>query len=234
MLGTIVNAVAIIAGSLVGLFFSRGIADNYKEILLSGVGLAVMLIGIKSGLGSDDLMVVIFSLIIGALMGEWLGIEHHLEMLGKFIENKVASKMNATGSVARGFVTASLVFCVGSMAIVGSLESGLAGNHQILFAKSILDGVTSIVFASAMGIGVMFSSVAVFLYQGAITLCAFFIKDFMKPEVIAQMSSVGGMLILAIGMNMLKISKIKVGNLLPAIFLPLVYYGVVCLWHIFT
>lgn len=163
-----------------------------------------------------------------------LGIEHRLEMLGKFIETKVASKMNATGSVARGFVTASLVFCVGSMAIVGALESGLTGNHQILFAKSILDGVTSIVFASAMGSGVMFSCVAVFLYQGVITMCAFFLKDFMKPEVIAQMSSVGGMLILAIGMNMLKISKIKVGNLLPAIFLPLVYYGLVCLWHAFA
>lgn len=231
MFGTVVNAVAIIVGSLVGMLFSRGIADNYKDILLSGVGLAVMLIGIKSGLGSDDLMVVIFSLIIGALMGEWLRIEYHLERLGNFIEKKVASKTNDTSSVARGFVTASLVFCIGSMAIVGSLESGLTGNHQILFAKSILDGVTSIVFASAMGIGVMFSAVAVFLYQGTITLCAFFVKDFMKPEVIDQMSSVGGMLILAIGLNMLKISKIKVGNLLPAVFLPFVYYGLVCLWH---
>lgn len=224
MFGTIINALAIIAGSLLGLLFSKGIAERYKEIILSGVGLAVVLIGIRSALSSDDLMVVIFSVIIGAVIGEFLAVEKRLERFGSFLEKAVASRSSDTSSFARGFVTASLVFCVGSMAIVGSLESGLTGNHQTLFAKSILDGVTSIIFASAMGLGVLFSSLAVFLYQGLITLTAVFLKNFLVPETISQMTSVGGLLILAIGLNMLKITTIRVGNLLPGIFLPLVYF----------
>ncbi len=225
MLGTIANALAIIAGSLLGLLFSRGIADNYKEIILSGVGLSVVLIGMKSALVSNDLMVVIFSVVIGALLGEGLKIETKLQNVGNFLEKKVAAKSSDTKSFARGFVTASLVFCVGSMAIVGSLESGLTGNHQTLFAKSVLDGVTSVIFASTMGLGVMFSAIAVFLYQGLITLTAGLMKNFLVPETIAQMTSVGGLLIMAIGFNMLKITTIRVGNLLPAIFLPLLYFA---------
>ncbi len=225
MLGTIANTLAIIAGSLLGLLFSRGIADNYKEIILSGVGLSVVLIGIKSALVSGDLMVVIFSVVLGALLGEALQIEKQLQMVGAFLESKVAAKSSDRKSFARGFVTASLVFCVGSMAIVGSLESGLTGNHQTLFAKSVLDGVTSVIFASTMGLGVMFSSIAVFLYQGILTVTAGFMKDVLVPETIAQMTSVGGLLIMAIGFNMLKITTIRVGNLLPAIFLPLAYFA---------
>lgn len=226
MLGTTVNALAIFAGALIGLLFSRGIPENYKEIILNGVGLSVLLIGVKSALVSDSLMMVIFSVIIGAVIGETLNIEKKLESLGKFLESKVASKSSDTSSFARGFVTASLVFCVGSMAIVGSLESGLTGNHQTLFAKSILDGVTSIIFASTMGLGVMFSGVAVFAYQGLITVTAVFMKSFLVPETIEQMTSVGGLLILAIGFNMLKLTTIRVGNLIPAIFLPLLYFAV--------
>lgn len=224
MLGTIVNSLAIIAGSLLGLFFSRGIPDRYKEIILSAVGLSVVLIGVKSALTSDSLMVIIFSLVLGSLIGEALKIEKRLAQLGDFLESRVAARSSDSSSFSRGFVTASLVFCVGSMAIVGSLESGLTGNHQTLFAKSVLDGVTSVIFASTMGLGVMFSSVAVFLYQGMITLTAVFMKNFLVPETIEQMTSVGGMLIVAIGFNMLKITTIRVGNLLPAIFLPLVYF----------
>lgn len=226
MLGTLVNAGAIIAGSLVGLLLSRGIPDNYKEIVLSAVGLSVVLIGVRSALVSESLMIVIFSMILGALAGEWIKIESRLEALGQFLETKIAAKSRDTRSFARGFVTASLVFCVGSMAIVGSLESGLTGNHQTLFAKSVLDGVASIVFASAMGIGVLFSSIAVLLYQGLITLTAGLLKNLLVPETIEQMTSVGGLLIVAIGLNMLKITTIRVGNLLPAIFFPLLYYGV--------
>ncbi len=224
MLGTIINALAIIGGSLIGLFFRKGIAENYREIIMSGVSLSVVLIGIKSALGSNNLMLVIFSIIIGALIGEFLKIEERLETIGKILEKRVTAKSSDTGSFARGFVTASLVFCVGSMAIVGSLESGLTGNHQTLFAKSVLDGVTSVIFASAMGLGVMFSSAAVFLYQGMITLTAVFMKNYLVPETITHMSSVGGLLIMALGLNMLKVTSIRVGNLIPGIFLPLVYY----------
>ncbi len=225
MLGTIANTLAIIAGSLVGLLFSRGIAGNYREIILSGVGLSVVLIGIKSALVSNDLMVVIFSVILGAVLGEGIRIENKLEVFGAYLESKVVAKAADSKSFARGFVTASLVFCVGSMAIIGSLESGLTGNHQTLFAKSVLDGVTSIIFASTMGLGVMFSSLAVLLYQGVITLTAGLMKNLLVPETIAQMTSVGGLLIMAIGFNMLKITTIRVGNLIPAIFLPLAYFA---------
>lgn len=226
MLGTIVNALAIVAGSLLGLVFSKGIADNYREIIMNGVGLAVVLIGIKGALVSDSLMVVIFSVILGALLGEAAKIESRLEAFGRFLESKVASKSSDTSSFARGFVTASLVFCVGSMAIVGSLESGLTGNHQTLFAKSVLDGVTSVIFASAMGLGVMFSGAAVFLYQGLITMTAVVMKSVLVPETIGQMTSVGGLLIMAIGFNMLKITTIRVGNLIPGIFLPLLWFAI--------
>lgn len=225
MLGTIVNALAIIIGSLLGLLLNKGIPENYKNIVMSGVGLSVVLIGLKSALTSDSLMIVIFSVIIGALIGEFFRIEEKLERLGNYLEQKVASKSSEQSSFARGFVTASLVFCVGSMAIVGSLESGLTGTHQTLFAKSVLDGVTSIIFASTLGLGVLFSSLAVFIYQGLITLLAVFLKGYLITETISQMTSVGGLLILAIGFNMLKITAIRVGNLLPGIFLPLLYFS---------
>jgi uncharacterized membrane protein YqgA involved in biofilm formation len=225
MLGTIVNTLAIIIGSLLGLLLNKGIPENYKNIVMSGVGLSVVLIGLKSALTSDSLMVVIFSVIIGAVIGEFLKIEEKLERLGNYLEQKVTSKSSEQNSFARGFVTASLVFCVGSMAIVGSLESGLTGTHQTLFAKSVLDGVTSIIFASTLGLGVLFSSLAVFVYQGLITLLAVFLKGYLVTETISQMTSVGGLLILAIGFNMLKITSIRVGNLLPGIFLPLLYFS---------
>lgn len=227
MLGTIVNALAIMAGSIIGLLFSRGIPEHYKVTVLNGVGLSVVLIGIKGALTTDNLLVVIFSIVIGSLCGELARIEDRLEQLGDFLEKKVARNNGkaAEGTFAKGFVTASLVFCVGSMAIVGSLESGLTGNHQTLFAKSVLDGVTSIIFASTMGLGVMFSAAAVFLYQGAITLTAVFMKSFLVAATIQEMTSTGGLLIVAIGLNMLGMTRIRVGNMLPAIFMPLIYFA---------
>ena len=226
MLGTLVNALAIIAGSLIGLLFSKGIPEHYKVTIQNGVGLSVVLIGIKGALIADNLLVVIISIVIGAICGELARIEHRLQQLGDLLEKRVSrSADRGESTFAKGFVTASLVFCVGSMAIVGSLESGLTGNHQTLFAKSVLDGVTSIIFASTMGLGVIFSAVAVFLYQGAITLTAVFMKGFLVPTTIQEMTSTGGLLIVAIGLNMLGITRIRVGNLLPAIFMPLLYFA---------
>ncbi|MTI58350.1 DUF554 domain-containing protein [Geosporobacter ferrireducens] len=221
MWGTIVNALAVIGGSLVGLLFRGGIPDKYNETVMKGIGLAVVLIGIMGGLKTQDLVLVIFSLAIGSILGEMLRIEDNLEKLGNWLENKMGGK---EGGIAKGFVAASLLFCVGSMAIVGSLESGLTGNHQTLYAKSVLDGIASIVFTSTLGIGVIFSSVALFLYQGFITLTAEYMKDFLTEDVIREMSAIGGLLILAIGFNILEFKRIKVGNMLPAIFVPLVYY----------
>ena len=221
MLGTIVNTVAIIAGSLLGLLFRGGIPKKFTVTMMQVISLAVMLIGFKMALKSDAILLIIFSLVIGSLIGEFINIESRLERLGKRLETRFSKPGSG---VAKGFVVASLVFCVGSMAIVGALESGLTGNHQTLFAKSALDGLFSIIFASSFGIGVLFSSASVFIYQGMITLTSSLMKPFLITAVINQMSAVGGILIMAIGINLLEIQKIKVGNMLPAIFIPLVYY----------
>jgi len=222
LLGTIVNTLAIIVGSLLGVVFRGGIPKKYQVTIMQAISLAVILIGLKMAFKTDAILLVIFSLVIGSIFGEFLKIEDRLESLGKQLENRFSKVGN--GGIAKGFVVASLVYCVGSMAIVGSMESGLTGNHQTLFAKSALDGLSSIIFASIFGIGVLFSSISVFVYQGFITLTASLMKPFLVPPVINQMSGVGGLLIMAIGFNLLEIQKIKVGNMLPAIFMPLVYY----------
>jgi len=221
LLGTIVNVVAIVVGSLIGLLFHNGIPEKYNRTVMQAVGLSVVLIGITGALKTDDLLLVIISLAVGSILGEMLRIEDRLETLGKKL-GKIIGKDD--DGVAKGFVTASLVFCIGAMAIVGSLESGLSGNHQTLYAKSVLDGISSIIFASTLGVGVLFSALSVLLYQGTITISAALVKQFLVPEVVAQMSSVGGLLIMAIGFNLLEMKRIRIGNMLPAIFIPLVYY----------
>jgi hypothetical protein len=221
MLGTIVNCLTIIAGSLVGMGFKNGIPERYNQTVMQAIGLSVILIGIKSALGCDDLLIIIISLALGSLVGEWVGIENYLERLGNWLETKFSKK---AGGFSAGFVTASLMYCVGSMAIVGSLESGLTGNHDTLFAKATLDGIVGIILSSSLGIGVLFSAVPVLLYQGGITLMAGFLKPLLIPAVVSQMSATGGLLIVALGLNMLREKKLKVGNMLPAIFIPLIYF----------
>ncbi len=222
MIGTIVNAAAITVGGVVGLLLKKGIKDNYKTTIMQAISLSVILIGVRSALNASDLLGVIVCMVVGCLLGEAMQIEDHIEALGAYAEKHIGR--SADGNFSRGFVTASLVFCVGSMAIVGSLESGLAGNHETLFAKSLLDGITSVVFASTFGSGVIFSAAPVLFYQGTITLGASLLKPYLTAGVIAQMSGIGGLLIAAIGINMLRLTHIKVGNMLPAIFLPLIYY----------
>jgi uncharacterized membrane protein YqgA involved in biofilm formation len=221
MLGTFVNTMAIIGGSLIGLIFSRFIPTKMTDSLIHAVAFAVILIGLKMAWKTDAFIILICSLSFGTIIGELSRIEDRVNNFGNWLENRFAK----TGSsISKGFVTTSLLYCVGSMAIVGALESGLTGNHDTLFAKSVLDGLGSIIFAASMGIGVLFSAASVFLYQGLITLSASFMKQFLTPEVITQMSAVGGLLIVAMGFNMLEMVKIKVGNCLPAIFIPLIYY----------
>lgn len=188
---------------------------------MQAMGLAVILVGVKAALKTDALLIVIISLGLGSLIGEFLRIEDRLEQMGNLLEQRFSQHGDG---FSKGFVTTSLLFCVGAMAIVGSLESGLNGNHQTLFAKSIIDGITAIVFASTMGFGVIFSALSVFIYQGIITLSAAYLKQFLVPEVVAQMSSVGGLLIVAIGLGLLDIKRLKIGNMLPAIFVPLLYF----------
>lgn len=232
-LGTLVNFAAIVIGGAAGSLVKSGLSQRFKTIIMQAIGLSVLIIGISGALqgmysviggGKLDrqfIMTMIFSLVIGGIIGEWINIEDKLEKLGQWFQKKL---VKGESNFAEGFVTASLVYCVGAMAIVGSLEDGLTGNTSTLFAKSILDGVSAIVFAATLGIGVSFSALSVLLYQGSITLLAGFIKPLLNDAVISQISLVGSVLILGIGLSMLEIKKIKVGNMLPSIFLPLIFY----------
>ena len=215
-----VNSLSIVVGGLIGLVFRGGIPEKYSNTVMHAIGLAVILIGLKTAFDTDAILVVIISLAVGSVLGELLRIEERLDRLGNWI-GRGLSRDGA--GISKGFVSASLLYCVGAMAVVGSLESGLTGNHQTLFAKSVLDGIGSILFASTLGVGVLFSAVSVFLYQGFITVAASSLKPFLVPEVVSQMSAVGGLLIVAIGIGLLEIKKIRIGNMLPAVFIPLLY-----------
>ena len=227
MLGTITNTFAIIGGSIIGLAFSRFIPTKIINTLIQGIAFVVMLMGFKMAWQEDNFILLMCSLAIGGFIGEMIRIEDRINGLGEWLEKKFVT---SGSGISKGFVATTLLYCVGSMAVVGSLESGLAGNHDILFAKSVLDGLGSIVFAASLGIGVLFSAVSVFIYQGCITMGASFLKQFLTDPVITQMSAVGGLLIVAMGFNMLEVVKIKVANLLPAVFLPLVYFMIVQLF----
>lgn len=219
MFGNTVNALAIIAGSLLGAFLFRGkLKPETNESIIKATAMAILLIGLKNAWAGENMLLIIFSLVIGTFLGEVLRIEDRLDGLGRFVESKVKGD-----NIARGFVTASLLFCVGSMAILGSLEGGLRNRHDILLAKAVLDGVISIMFTTTMGIGVLLSAVPVFIYQGIIVLSAVLVKDLLTDTVIANMSGVGGLLIAALALNMLDVKKIRVGNMLPAVFIPLIY-----------
>lgn len=215
------NSIAIIIGGTLGRLLKVGIPERFKTIVMQGVALSVMMIGISSGLKFNNLMLVIVSLVLGGIIGEALNIEEYLNKLGDTLQKKLSKDNSST--ISKGFVTASLVYCIGAMAIVGALKDGLSGDHSILFAKSVLDGISSIIFASTFGIGVVFSAISVFLYQGSISLGASFLQGLLTKPVIEDMTAVGGVLIFAISLNMLEIKNIKVGNLLPAIFIPIFY-----------
>ena len=235
--GSIINALAILAGSAAGLLlkwlaarFSSALpagagqlGHRLQEIIMQGVALCVLYIGISGSLKGSNTLVAIVSMVAGAIIGETLDLDRRMKQLGDWVQSKT-QKLSGSGgaSVSEGFVTASLLFCVGAMAIVGSLENGLTGNYDTLKAKSLLDGISSIVFASSLGIGVAFSAVAVLGYQGLISLSASFISPYLGGEaVIAEMTCVGSLLIAALSLNMLGITKIKVMNLVPACLMPI-------------
>ena len=229
MIGTLINAGAILVGTLIGLLLRKGIPQRLQDSIGQGQGLCVILIGLSSAIKTADITCVIICMVIGSLLGAWIDIEQRLNDLGKSVDRRV-SPNGAEGSIAKGFVTASLVFCVGAMAIVGSMDSGLRGDHSTLIAKSILDGVFAIIFASSMGIGVGLSALAVLVYQGSIALLAMWIEPLLTTPIITEMSAVGGLLIMGIGLNMIYDKHIPVGNMLPAIFLPMAYIPLTALF----
>ncbi len=226
MLGTFVNFLAILIGGSLGSILRGGIKDNYKDIVMQAIPLAVIFIGISGALkgllspGAEPLLFII-SLVIGGLIGEAMGIERGLENFGELIQKRF---IKGESAFAEGFVSASLIFCVGSMAILGSLDSGIKNNHDILYVKSMLDGTFSLMYAATLGIGVAFSAIPVLVYQGSITIMAKYIAPYLSADMIREISIVGGILIFCIGINMLDIVKIKIGNLLPAMIIPVIYY----------
>jgi len=217
LLGSIVNGIAIVIGGTMGLLLKGGLPKKTADLIITGVSFFIACLGIGFTLKSQAMLVVIFSLAIGCLIGDWIDIEAKLEIFAENIQKKLKS---LGGNFSGGFVTASLLYCIGSMAILGSFQSGLEGKHDILYAKALMDGIISIVFSSTMGIGVLFSAIPVFLYQGSITLLAGVVAPYVGADVIREMTAVGGILLICIGVNMTDIKKIKVGNMLPAIFLP--------------
>jgi uncharacterized protein len=212
--GTIVNVVAICAGALVGRYAGRFIPIRMRQTVMVALGLAVMLIGLQLALKSRQPMIVIGSLIAGGILGELLQVETRLESLGLWLQKR----FTGAGNFAEGFVSASLLYCVGAMAIMGSLQDGFGGTPTILYAKAALDGVAAIALTSTMGIGVLFSALPVLLYQGIITIAAESARTLLTETVIVEMNAVGGLLILAIGLDLAGIKRLPVGNMLPAVF----------------
>ncbi|MBN1957598.1 MAG: DUF554 domain-containing protein [Desulfuromonadales bacterium] len=212
--GTLVNVLAVIVGSLVGHWAGRFLSARIRATLMAGLGLAVLLIGMQLALQSRQLMIVIGSLIIGGFIGELIGVEKHLENFGLGLQKR----FSGLGTLAEGFVTSSLLFCVGAMAIMGALQDGLGGKPTILYAKAALDGVAAIALTSTLGIGVLFSIVPLLLYQGSITLAAELSRTILTDPVVVEMNAVGGLLIVAISLDLIGVKRLPVGNLLPAVF----------------
>jgi len=215
-MGTIVNVIAILAGGALGLIFRRRFPERVARTAMQLMGLFTLLVGIKMALPSEDLILVLISLALGAMVGEWIDIEGRLDKFGGWLERRL--KMTED-SPAKGFIYASLVFCVGSMAIVGSIADGVNGDHSILFTKSMMDGIISIPFAASMGAGVLGSALPILLYQGTLTLLAGQLQPFFTSVIIREMTAVGGVIVMGIGINIMGIYKIKVGNFLPALLL---------------
>ncbi|HBX75296.1 MAG: DUF554 domain-containing protein [Acidaminococcaceae bacterium] len=216
-LGTLVNCAAILAGCAVGLILKKGFPEKWQETIMYGVALCIFLIGVQMAQKSQNVVLVIASVVIGSIIGEMLDIQTKLDTFGLWVEKKLLGDRGTSGSFGKGFISASLIFCIGAMAIIGSIEDGLTGNHQILFAKAMLDGILSIIFGANMGAGVALSAVPVGLYQGTITLLASWMQNLLTPDIIQEVSATGGVLIMAIGIVQAKLLPIRLANQIPAL-----------------
>ncbi|MEE1042965.1 MAG: DUF554 domain-containing protein [Clostridia bacterium] len=236
-LGTIINIVTVLVGATIGLLLKGGLPERFEKTVKSAAGLSTIIIGVTGTLSEmfsvlsdgsisvNNIMLLVISLVLGAIIGEWIDIEEKLERVGNFCKNKARFLAKDNPKFVEGFVSTSLLFCVGAMAIVGSIQDGLVGDYTILAAKSVLDGVISVVLAASLGGGVLLSVIPVAIYQGGITILATFLEPFMTDVLISNMSLVGSVLVFGIGFNLLFDKKVvKVGNLLPAILIPVFYH----------
>lgn len=225
MLSVFINMAAVLAGGTLGLFFNRSFPQHIADTVMKGLALCVLYIGISGALEGDYILVTILSLALGGALGEWLDLDGRLNWLGQQLEEKFGAKGESDTprkSLAEGFVSASMLFCVGAMAIVGSLQSGLVGDHSTIIAKSLIDGIAAVLLASSLGAGVLFSAGAIFLYQGSIVLLAETLEPLLDSATVAEMSCAGSLLIVGLALNMLDLTHLKVTNYIPAVFLPII------------
>ena len=224
MIATVINVVLILLGSVLGLIFKNRISARFASGLTFALGLCVLGIGITSMISTADSLCVIVCMVVGTLLGEAINIEKRMDGVGELLRRRLV-RGEGNNRFVEGFVNASVLFCVGAMAINGSMEAGMNGNYDIIISKAVIDGVTAITFAAAMGVGVAFSALPILVYQGGLTLIFAAVGRGMDPAVVTEMSAVGGTIIVGIGINMLGLpkEKLRVGNMLPAIFLPLAY-----------
>lgn len=222
LLGSLVNSAAIILGGSIGLALKKGLSDRIASAVMNALALCVLYIGVSGMLKGENILITILSMVFGTLVGEWIDLDKKINQLGDEIESRVSSE-NKEHSVSNGFVTASLLFCVGAMAIVGAPQSGLTGNHDTLFAKSLIDGIAAIVMASSLGIGVLLSAGLILVYEGGITLFANVLAPLLTDSVINEMTCVGSLLIVGLALNMLKLTNLKIMNYAPAVFFPILF-----------
>ncbi len=228
MIGTIINVVAVLIGSSLGMLFGSRLPERLKNTVTAGLGLFTISIGLSMFLKTEESLIVLGGLLIGAVLGEWWKIEEGLENLGAWLESRFGGSENAEESnrFIRGFLTASLLFCIGPLAILGSIQDGLVGNYELLAVKSVLDAFASLAFASTLGVGVAFSALAVLLYQGSITLLAAQLNAIVTEPMMTEMTAVGGVILIGLALSsLLEIKKIRIGSFLPALAVaPLIVY----------
>ncbi|MBR2043277.1 MAG: DUF554 domain-containing protein [Clostridia bacterium] len=222
MLGVLVNTATVIIGSAIGLLFKKGISKKINDAVMIAIGACTLFIGISGSLNGQNVLITIISMVLGAIVGTVIDIDKQINSLGDFLKKKFSK---TCGTFTEGFVTGCLIFCVGAMTITGSIDSGITGDNSTIFAKSLLDLISSMMLSSALGIGVMFASIFVFVFQGALVLLAQYIAPFLGEAVINELTCVGSIIIILLGLNIIGIGKFKVANFLPAIvFAPFVYY----------
>ena len=223
LVGTLVNTATVIAGSLIGMLLGNILPERLRDTVMKGLGLCTIFIGITGMMGGSNSLITIISIAVGAIIGELCDLDGHLNHFAEGLEKKFQKNKSGGPSLAEGFVTASLVFCVGAMTIVGALNDGLTGNHEMLFTKATLDFVSSMIFASSLGIGVLLAASAVFVIEGGIACLASLVAPLLQQNAatIPEMAIVGSVLIVGLGLNLIGVTKLKVMNYVPAIFLPI-------------
>lgn len=216
MFGTLINVFAIIIGSILGLIIKSKFPERLHKIIFQVIGLFTITLGISMAIKTNNFLILVFSLIIGSVLGELIDMEKYLENLSLKLKNKIKS---SNDKFSEGFITATLIYCIGPMAILGAIEEGLGNSPNLLLAKSILDGVASIALSSALGIGVVFSAIPLLIYQGTITIFAGYVSNYLSDALVVELSAVGGILLLGLGMNIAEIKKFKVVNMLPSLII---------------